>query len=176
MRSAGLLVFRRTPAGAEFLLAHPGGPFWRNRDAGAWSIPKGLIEEGEDELAAARREFAEETGLDPPEAAHLRLADRRQAGGKLVLCWLVEADLDLDGFRSNLCEIEWPPRSGRRILIPECDRLAYFPPDQAAEKILAGQRGFIEEALSRLLRVADGQKAGRPPRKGGPRLGRRSPV
>jgi predicted NUDIX family NTP pyrophosphohydrolase len=150
LRSAGLLVCRLAEAGPQFLLAHPGGPFWRNRDDGAWSIPKGLIGEGEDELAAAKREFAEETGLAPPPGPYLRLADRRQRGGKAVLCWLVLGDLDLAPFHSNLCEVEWPPRSGRRIAVPECDRVAYFDTYAARRKILPGQVGFIDEALSRL--------------------------
>ncbi|HVN01139.1 MAG TPA: NUDIX domain-containing protein [Caulobacteraceae bacterium] len=149
-RSAGLLVFRRTASGPEFLLAHPGGPYWRGRDEGAWSIPKGLISSGEDEMAAARREFAEETGLDPPGAPYVRLTDRRQRGGKLVLCWLVEADLSLEGFRSNTFELEWPPRSGRTISVPECDDARYLATEDALRKILAGQRGFIEEAVARI--------------------------
>jgi predicted NUDIX family NTP pyrophosphohydrolase len=148
-RSAGLLAFRRTDAGAEFLLVHPGGPYWRNRDDGAWSIPKGLIDEDEDEQEAAIREFREEVGL-AVDGVFARLADRRQRSGKSVLCWMVEADLDLTGFHSNTFEMEWPPGSGRTILIPECDRAAYFQADTALTKILAGQRGFITEALERL--------------------------
>jgi predicted NUDIX family NTP pyrophosphohydrolase len=149
LRSAAILAYRLRPAGAEFLLAHPGGPFWARRDLGAWSVPKGLIEDGEDELAAAVREFGEETGI----AVHgrfERLADRRQKGGKLVLCWMVEADLDLSAFRSNTFEMEWPPRSGRTIHAPECDRAEYFPIAEALEKILEAQRGFIQEAVARL--------------------------
>lgn len=148
-RSAAMLAYRRRPSGPEFLLVHPGGPFWARRDLGAWSVPKGLIEEGEDELAAAAREFAEEIGI-PVQGRFVRLADQRQKAGKLVLCWMVEADLDLAAFCSNTFELEWPPRSGRTIHAPECDRAEYFPTDQALEKILAGQRGFIEEAAARL--------------------------
>ncbi|HLK25957.1 MAG TPA: NUDIX domain-containing protein [Caulobacteraceae bacterium] len=148
--SAGLLVYRRTPRrGVEFLLAHPGGPFWRNKDAGAWSIPKGLIAAGEDHLEAAVREFAEEIGQTVDGDFH-PLTPLRQKGGKTVYCWAVEADLDLSSFKSNLCEIEWPPRSGRRVLIPEVDHAVYFTAEMAKEKILAAQRGFIEEALGRL--------------------------
>ena len=146
--SAGLLVARRTPEGPQFLLVHPGGPFWRGRDAGAWSIPKGLVGDGEDPLAAARREFAEEVGIAAPAGGYRRLADLRQKAGKRVLCWLVEADLDLAGFHSNSFEIEWPPRSGRRASFPECDQARYFAADAARERILAGQRGFIDEALA----------------------------
>ena len=149
-KSAGLLVWRRGPAGPQFLLAHPGGPFWARRDAGAWSIPKGLIDDGEDPLAAARREFREEVGIEVTAGAFVRLADRRLKSGKTVLCWLAEADLDLSDFRSNTFELEWPPRSGRRITAPECDRAAYFAAPEALVKILDYQRGFIEEAVGRL--------------------------
>jgi len=149
-RSAGLLLFRKRNGAAQFLLVHPGGPFWARRDLGAWSIPKGLPEQGEEPLAAARREFVEETGLDPPPGPYARLADQRQRGGKLVSCWIAEADLDLAGFRSNTFEMEWPPRSGQIVAMPECDRIAYFDAGDALGKILPGQKGFIEEALARL--------------------------
>jgi predicted NUDIX family NTP pyrophosphohydrolase len=148
-RSAGILVVRRSQAGAEFLLAHPGGPFWARRDAGAWSIPKGLIGEGEETLAAARREFEEEVGC-PVEGAFQPLAPSRQKSGKIVHAWMVEADLDLDDFRSNLFEMEWPPRSGRRQAFPEIDRVGWFAPEEALVKILPGQAGFIREAMARL--------------------------
>jgi predicted NUDIX family NTP pyrophosphohydrolase len=147
--SAGLLVFRRRAGALEFLLVHPGGPFWRSKDEGAWSIPKGLIEAGEDELSGALREFKEETGLTAT-GDFTRLANRKQKSGKIVACWLVEADLDLAGFRSNVFELAWPKGSGRTQLVPECDQGAYFAADAALKKILPGQRGFIEEALERL--------------------------
>jgi len=147
--SAGLLVFRRGPAGLQFLLVHPGGPFWRRRDEGVWSIPKGLLEEGEDGLQGAMREFGEEVGLQVG-GDFVRLAPLRQRSGKTVLCWLVAADLDLSGFHSNTLEMEWPPRSGRKLIVPECDRAEYFAADVALVKILSGQRDFIREAL-RLL-------------------------
>src|SRR3569833_4704184 len=105
-KSAGVLVFRRAETSVEFLLAHPGGPFWKNRDEGAWSIPKGLIGEGEDVLCAARREFEEEVG-QPVDGAFRPLTPLRQKSGKLVHAFLVEADLDLESFRSNLFELEW---------------------------------------------------------------------
>jgi predicted NUDIX family NTP pyrophosphohydrolase len=146
--SAGLLVFRRAPGGPQFLLVHPGGPFWARRDEGAWSIPKGLIDPGEDELGAAQREFREELGVAPPPGPYQRLADRRQQGGKTVLCWLAEGDLDLAGFCSNTFELEWPRGSGRIMVVPECDQAAFFPAEAAARKILAGQLGFLEEALT----------------------------
>jgi predicted NUDIX family NTP pyrophosphohydrolase len=150
-RSAGLMVCRRSAGGPEFLLVHPGGPLWRGRDAGAWSVPKGLIDEGEDPLAAAIREFGEEVGL-AVSGEFARLPDLRQKSGKVVLCWLVEADLDLAGFRSNTFQLEWPPRSGRMLTAPECDRAAYFDAEAAREKILPGQRGFVDAALQRLAR------------------------
>jgi len=147
-KSAALLVFRRTASGPEFLLVHPGGPFWARRDDGAWSIPKGLIDPGEDELAGALREFREELGVEPPPGPYARLADRRQKGGKTVLCWLAEGDLDLAGFCSNSFELEWPRGSGRIVAFPECDRAAYLSADAARRKILAGQQGFLDEALA----------------------------
>jgi predicted NUDIX family NTP pyrophosphohydrolase len=149
-RSAGLLVFRTTRQELEFLLVHPGGPFWRGRDDGAWSIPKGLIDPDEDELVAAQREFHEETGLAPPAGPYQRLADRRQKSGKMVLCWLVAGDLDLAGFASNTFEMEWPRGSGRHITAPECDQAAFFPTELALRKVLGGQAGFIAEAARRL--------------------------
>ena len=111
-QSAGLLVFRRSGPGVEFLLAHPGGPFWAGRDEGAWSIPKGLVGEGEEVLAAARREFEEETG-QTVEGDFQPLEPLRQPSGKIVHAWLVEAELDMESFRSSPFEIEWPRRSGR---------------------------------------------------------------
>lgn len=144
--SAGLLVWR---SGPELLLAHMGGPYWARRDAGAWTIPKGLVEAGEEPLAAAKREFFEETGL-AVEGRFEELTAVRQAGGKLVRCWLVQADPPLEGFVSNSFEMEWPPRSGRRVSFPEIDRLAWFAPAAAAEKIVQGQRALIAEAAARI--------------------------
>jgi predicted NUDIX family NTP pyrophosphohydrolase len=146
------LVYRQGPGGVEFLLVHPGGPFWRRRDDGAWSIPKGLVDAGEDPLAAAAREFAEETGLSVAGGELVPLVERRQRSGKIVRCWLTAADLDLKGFRSNIFEMEWPRHSGRMLTLPECDRAAYFATEVALRKILPGQRGFIEEAAARIER------------------------
>jgi predicted NUDIX family NTP pyrophosphohydrolase len=148
-KSAGLLVYRRRDAGVEFLLAHPGGPFWARRDDGAWSIPKGLVGEGEETLAAARREFEEEVG-QPVDGDFAPLTPLKQKSGKMVHAWMVEADLDLDAFRSNLFEMEWPRRSGRIQAFPEIDRVGWFGPETALAKILPGQAGFIREASARL--------------------------
>lgn len=147
--SAGLLVWRLAAVGPEFLLAHPGGPLWKNRDEGAWSIPKGLIEPGKEPLAAARREFREETGFDP-EGPFDPLPPIRQAGGKTVQAWLVRADLDPSQFRCETFEMEWPPRSGRRQSFPEIDQLRYLAQHEARRLILAGQRPLIEAALEHI--------------------------
>jgi len=148
--SAGLLVFRRSrERGVEFLLVHPGGPYWRNKDDGAWSIPKGLVEPSEDMLEAAIREFGEEVGLSVA-GTFSPLTARKQRGGKTIVAWTVEADLDLNGFHSNTCKVEWPPRSGRTVEVPECDQARYLPVEEARRKILPGQTGFIDDAIDRL--------------------------
>jgi len=146
--SAGLLVYRRTRSGLSFLLGHPGGPLWARKDFGAWMVPKGGMDPGEAPLDAAIREFSEETGLAPP-LGGAPLAPLKQAGGKSVLCWAVEADLDLSSFKPGVFEMEWPPRSGRRAQFPELDRIAYFETDDALRKILASQAPLIHEVLSR---------------------------
>ena len=148
-RSAGVLVYRRMSIGPEFLLAHPGGPFWAKRDEGAWSIPKGMVEAGEDILAAARREFEEETG-QTVDGEFLALTPLKQKGGKTVHAFLVEGNLDIDALRSNLFEMEWPPRSGKTQAFPEIDRIGWFAPDRALLKILQGQAHFIHEAIDKL--------------------------
>lgn len=149
--SAGLLVHRRRPHGPEVLLVHPGGPWWRGRDLAVWSVPKGLPEAGEALEAAALREFREETGLEPPPPGP-ELTPVRAAEGKIVHCWLAEADLDLGGFRSAPFELEWPPLSGRRIFAPEADAARYFGEAEALERILPGQRAILLEAFRRLAR------------------------
>jgi predicted NUDIX family NTP pyrophosphohydrolase len=144
--SAGLVVWRRGLGGPEILLVHPGGPYWRGKDEAAWSIPKGLAAPGEDLLAAARREFAEELGL-MVEGPFAPLAPCRLPGGKIVRAWLAHADLDLSDLRSNLFEIEWPPRSGRTQAFPEVDAAAYFAAAAALVKAHKGQRPLLEVAL-----------------------------
>ena len=142
--SAGLLPYRRRDGRLEVFLVHPGGPFWRNRDEHAWSIAKGEAAPGEDLLAAARREFAEETGLTP-DGPFLALTERRQAGGKLVHGWAVEAEIDPAAIRSNSFPMEWPPRSGRIGEFPEVDRAEWFGLAEARTKINKAQLGFIDE-------------------------------
>jgi predicted NUDIX family NTP pyrophosphohydrolase len=145
--SAGILAYR-TKDGLEVLLAHPGGPFWAKKDAGAWSIPKGVVESG-DLLACARREFTEETNLRA-EGAFMPLTAVKQKSGKTVHAFAVAADFDLAQCRSNSFKVEWPPRSGKWKRFPEIDRVAYFDVDTALEKILAYQRPFIIELAQKL--------------------------
>ena len=141
--SAGILMYRRGEAGLDVLLVHPGGPFWRYRDLGAWSIPKGELDNGEDPEEAARREFAEELGITA--TGRLRpLGQVRQRGGKIVLAYALEGTLDAGAVRSNEISIEWPPRSGRIIQIPEIDRAEWFPLTLAREKILLSQQPFLD--------------------------------
>ena len=142
--SAGLLLFRHGSHGLEVLLVHPGGPFWARKDAGAWSIPKGELADGEDPLQAAIREAREELGVDV-DGDFLPLTPVRQAGGKLVRAWAVRADLDPAGVRSNTFELEWPPGSARMQTFPEVDRAGWFRPDEARLKILKGQVPLIDE-------------------------------
>jgi predicted NUDIX family NTP pyrophosphohydrolase len=148
-RSAGILLYRHGSGGLEVLLVHPGGPFFARKDDGAWSIPKGLCEDGEEPLAAARREFAEELGSPCPEDKALELGEVRQKSGKRVTAWAVEGDLDADAITSNTFELEWPPRSGRRQSFPEIDRAAWVRPEVARVKLVAGQVVFLDrlEAL-----------------------------
>jgi len=145
--SAGLLLFRRSPAGPEVLLVHPGGPFWAKKDDGAWSIPKGLIEAGEEPGIAARREFAEELGY-APEGELTPLGSVKQAGGKTVVGFALEGDFDPVHLRSNTFTIEWPPRSGRQQAFPEVDRAGWFTLDAARQKLLKGQLPLLD-ALER---------------------------
>jgi len=149
-RSAGILMYRQGSQGPEFLLVHPGGPFWARKDLGAWSIPKGEYEVSEDPLAVAVREFEEETGLRPRGEFH-PLGEITQAGRKVVTAWAVEGDFDPATLTSNTFELEWPPRSGRKASFPEVDRAEWFSPAQARGKILPGQSEFI----ARLLKAID---------------------
>lgn len=146
-RSAGLILYRRLDAGIEVFLVHPGGPFWAKKDLGSWSIPKGEYAEGEDPLAAARREFHEETGFTA-EGNFTALGELKQPGGKIVSAWAMEGDCDPAQLRSNTFQLEWPPRSGKHIEVPEVDRGAWFSIDEARTKLLAGQVAFLDELLA----------------------------
>jgi predicted NUDIX family NTP pyrophosphohydrolase len=145
-RSAGILLYRRTPSGPEVFLIHPGGPFWARKDK--WSIPKGEYLDGEPPLEAARREFQEETGstltLDLPREKFTPLGMIRQPAGKEVTAWAVEGEFDPAALVSNTCMVEWPPRSGRQIEIPEADRGAWFDLATARGKIFSGQESFLD--------------------------------
>jgi predicted NUDIX family NTP pyrophosphohydrolase len=143
-RSAGVLLYRRRGGAVEVLLVHPGGPFWQNKDLGAWSIPKGEVEAGQDPLAVAVREFEEETGRRPPEAALVALGEVRQRGGKVVAAWAAEGDLDPAAVTSNTFTIEWPPRSGTRREFPEVDRAGWFDLATAREKLVAAQAELVD--------------------------------
>ena len=144
--SAGLLLYRPRGAHAEVFLVHPGGPYWARKDDGAWSVPKGLVNPGEDELVCARREFKEETGFDPNASGHEKdLGIFRQPSGKRLHIWAIEGDCDPAELKSNLFEMEWPPKSGRTAQFPEVDRGAWFERAQALVKIASGQRPILEK-------------------------------
>lgn len=145
-KSAGLLIHRHIAGVFEFLLVHPGGPFWARKDEGAWSIPKGLIGNGEDELEAAKREAEEELGV-AIEGDFRPLGSYKQPGGKIVIAWSVEADIDADAVRSNMFTMEWPPKSGRLKEFPEVDRAGWFSLPEAGVKILKGQRAMLDDFL-----------------------------
>ena len=149
-RSAGILLYRHTPAGPEVFLVHPGGPFWAKKDAGAWGIPKGECQTGEDGLAAARRELAEETGFTL-DGRYVPLGSFRQSSAKTVDVWALEADVDPARLQSNTFQMEWPPRSGRMQDFPEVDRAAWFTRSEAARKILKGQVPILETLYRQII-------------------------
>ena len=146
-QSAGIVLHRTRNGTIEVFLVHPGGPLWKNKDAGAWSIPKGEFAEGEDALAAARREFEEETGASI-DGHFVALAPIRQRGGKVVHAWAVEGDVALAQLVSNTFTIEWPPKSGKMQSFPEVDRYAWLPLDEARSKINEAQRALLDELAS----------------------------
>jgi predicted NUDIX family NTP pyrophosphohydrolase len=149
--SAGLLVYRRAAGGLEVLLVHPGGPFWAKKDDGAWSVPKGEYGSGEDPFEVALREFEEELGSPLPDPADaVSLGELRQPSGKVVTAWAVEGDVDVRDVRSNMFEMEWPPRSGRTQEFPEVDRAGWFDPGEARRKLLRGQVGFVDRLEKQL--------------------------
>jgi predicted NUDIX family NTP pyrophosphohydrolase len=148
-KSAGILMYKRSGHGLLLLLVHPGGPFWAKKDLGAWSIPKGEYEEGEDPFTVAKREFAEELGAEPS-GEFRELGDLVQPSRKLITAWAVEGDFDPKNLKSNTFELEWPPKSGRKQSFPEVDRAEWFAPAEARRKILPGQSGFIDRLLAHL--------------------------
>jgi predicted NUDIX family NTP pyrophosphohydrolase len=142
------VMYRRRDTDLEVFLVHPGGPLWKKKDLGAWSIPKGLYDEHEEALDAAKREFQEETGFRPA-GEFLELGELRQPGGKIVTAWAFEGDCDPAALVSNTFSMEWPPRSGRRIVAPEVDRGAWFTIPEAAKRILPGQQPFLGRLIVR---------------------------
>ncbi|HEX7227405.1 MAG TPA: NUDIX domain-containing protein [Candidatus Binatia bacterium] len=150
--SAGIVLYRYHDSTLEIFLVHPGGPFWKNKDSGAWSIPKGEFDKREDPLRAARREFHEETGCSV-DGSFIALTPVRQAGGKMVHAWAVEGDCEAESIRSNSFTIEWPPRSGQRKDFSEVDRAGWFSLELAREKILKGQLMLLDE-LEQILKGA----------------------
>ena len=149
-RSAGILVFRRTARGVEVLIGHMGGPFWARKEKAAWSVPKGEYEPDEDPLAAARREFVEELGLPVPAGELLDLGEVRQPSGKVVAVWAVEGDLDPADVVPGTFEMEWPSGSGRMREIPELDRVEWCGLELARERLVTGQRVFLDRLVQRL--------------------------
>jgi predicted NUDIX family NTP pyrophosphohydrolase len=149
-KSAGILLYRKQQEGLEFFLVHPGGPFWKNKDAGAWSVPKGEIEEEEDSLVAARREFKEETGIDV-DGEFITLTPVKQKSGKLVIAWALQKNIDPAILVSNTFALQWPPNSGKYIDVPEVDKGGWFTMDEARNKIIPGQVPILIE-LSDLLK------------------------
>lgn len=150
VESAGLVLYRIRDGKTEVLLVHPGGPFWKRRDEGAWSIPKGEMGPGESRLDVARREFQEELGVPLPEGEVLPLGSVRQAGGKVVHAWAAPGDLDVSRVSSSTFAIEWPPRSGRTQEFPEVDKAAWFDLDAARRMILAAQGAFLDRLEAQL--------------------------
>ena len=150
-------MYRRGGVGLEVLLVHPGGPYWRTKDEGAWSIPKGEMDEGEDAEVAARREFMEETGI-ALSGLLVPLGDIRQGGGKRVIAFAVEGDVDVETMQSNTFEIEWPPKNGRMQSFPEIDRAEWFDLPSAHAKILEGQRALLDRLTGLVNQLERGRR------------------
>jgi predicted NUDIX family NTP pyrophosphohydrolase len=157
--SAGLLVYRVCDAVVEVLIAHPGGPFWARKDDGAWSIPKGEYDDGEDPWTVAQREFCEEIGLSAPDGARIDFGSLKQPSGKVVTAFAVHGDLDITGAQSNTFEMEWPKGSGTMREFPEVDRVGWFSVAHARVKLLKGQRAFLDRLMTHpeLAGLSEGQ-------------------
>jgi predicted NUDIX family NTP pyrophosphohydrolase len=154
-KSAGLLMYRIRDESLEVLLVHPGGPYWRNKDDGVWSIPKGEPAPGEDSFVVAQREFAEELGFEPA-GEFVPLAPVRQKSGKVVHAWAFEGDCDPSAINSNTFTMEWPPKSGQQVAFPEVDRADFFDVETAKRKVNVAQIGLLEELVERLCSEGDG--------------------
>ena len=148
-KSAGLLLYRKINKEIEFLLVHPGGPFWKNKDLNSWSIPKGEFTDDENPLDAARREFSEETGISC-DGDFIELSPLKQRSGKLVYAFAIKKNINEESIKSNLFEMEWPPKSGKYQSFPEVDKANWFTTNDARQKIVAGQAGFIDELIDKL--------------------------
>jgi predicted NUDIX family NTP pyrophosphohydrolase len=148
-RSAGILFYRFENGLPEVLLVHPGGPFWVKKDLGAWSVPKGEFDQGEEPLTAAIREVKEELGIDAS-GDFIELAPAKQKSGKIIYTWILQKDVEVSGITSNTFELEWPPRSGKMILVPEVDKAGWFSLDEARQKIIPGQIPILESFISKL--------------------------
>lgn len=149
-QSAGILVYRKGTGKVEVLIVHPGGPFWAKKDKGAWSLPKGEFTDDEDGLAAAKREFAEELGVNPPEGDYLELGSVKNKSGKTIFGWAVEGELDVSAVKSNVFKMEWPPKSGTEQEFPEVDRASWFSPEKAEAKLNPAQADFIGRLAEKL--------------------------
>jgi len=164
--SAGLVVYRMSSGQPEVLLAHMGAPWWAKKDVGAWSIPKGLIEAGEDPYETAQREFGEELGLAVPEGEFVELGEIEQHNRKTVTAWAIEADIDVGAIKSNTFKAEWPPRSGKTQEFPEIDRAAWFTLAEAAQKCVRGQAQLFERLANHLHVPFGPEEASSPPQQG----------
>lgn len=156
--SAGILLYRKVGTGYEVLIVHPGGPFWAKKDAGAWSMPKGEFDETEDKLQAAKREFKEEVGSDAPEGEYFDLGEAKQKSGKIVHGFALESELNLDHFKSNTFEMEWPPKSGKQQTFNENDKAAWVPLAEAKQKLVSGQVSLLEALAAKLDQTLEGEE------------------
>ncbi len=148
--SVGILLYRPHGNSFEVLIVHPGGPFWMNKDLGSWSIPKGEVEAGEELLVAAKREFEEEIGAPPPVGNYDTLGDAKQSNGKIVTAYALQSDFNLERFKSNMFEMEWPPKSGKQQEFPENDRAAWVSLNTAKQKLVKGQIPLLQALADKL--------------------------